>query len=42
MLTHICPCCNKEHEMESTPEPSQLCPECEEIEQDRAKPEGQG
>lgn len=28
MLTHICPDCGKEHEEESTPEPSQLCDEC--------------
>jgi len=27
-LTHECPKCGKEHEMECTPEPNQLCPEC--------------
>lgn len=27
-LIHICPACGKEHEKESTPEPSQLCDEC--------------
>jgi len=29
MLTHICPNCGKEHEMECTPEPDQLCSKCE-------------
>lgn len=28
MLKHICPRCGKEHEMNATPEPSQLCPIC--------------
>lgn len=28
MLTHICPNCKKEHEMNCTPEPDQLCPVC--------------
>lgn len=41
-LIHICPCCGKEHEKNCTPEPSQLCPECEKIELERAAPEGQG
>ena len=27
-LIHICPTCGREHEKESTPEPSQLCDEC--------------
>ena len=27
-LTHVCPNCLSEHEMECTPEPNQLCPEC--------------
>ena len=40
-LTHKCPTCGKEHELDCTPEPDHLCPECEEIELDRAKPMGQ-
>lgn len=27
-LIHICPKCGKNHEKESTPEPSQLCDNC--------------
>lgn len=27
-MTHVCPNCKKEHEMNCTPEPDQLCPEC--------------
>ena len=27
-LIHICPTCNKEHELDSVPEPSQLCSDC--------------
>jgi len=27
-LIHICPACNKEHEVDSVPEPSQLCSNC--------------
>jgi hypothetical protein len=30
LLTHTCPNCGDEHEMECTPEPSQLCPDCKE------------
>ena len=41
MLTHTCPCCKIEHDMDCTPEPDQLCPECMIIELDRAKPMGQ-
>lgn len=29
-LIHTCPKCNKDHEMNCTPEPSQMCPECKE------------
>ena len=29
MLTHVCPKCGREHEMECTPEPDQLCPVCD-------------